>query len=143
MEKDIREKYNGILNQFLVKQKYNDLLKRKGDLRKRRFRILYEEINENENEIEWVLKIKEEIVEKKHRRTRIGDNDEKKPKKLIYDNSYLFRKEKKDKNLVIKKEVLDILQAEYYPKMNYENKYEHDFMTNIIKRKKLMSKLQE
>ena len=137
MEKDIREKYNGILNQFLVKQKYNDLLKRKGDFRKRRFRILYEEINENENEIEWVLKIKEEIVEKKHRRTRIGDNDEKKPKKLIYDNSYLFRKEKKDKNLVIKKEVLDILQAEYYPKMNYENKYEHDFMTNIIKRKKL------
>ena len=52
MEKDIREKYNGILNEFLVKQKYNDLLKRKGDFRKRRFRILYEEINENENEIE-------------------------------------------------------------------------------------------
>ena len=42
----------------------------------------------------------QEIIEKK-----------KEEKKLIYDNSYLFNKDKKDNDITIKKEVLDILNG--------------------------------
>ena len=44
-------------------------------------------------------------------------------KKLIYDNSYLFPKDKKEKNIAIKKEVLEILNSEQnLTRNNNENK---------------------
>ena len=119
LETDIKQKYYEILTKFLNQQQYKELIrynnndKFKGKKRK----ILYEEIKENENEIEWVLKIKEEpeIEDENNKNINIegnkDNNKNKKEKKLIYDNSYLFNKKENNKNIVIKKEVLDLLQT--------------------------------
>ena len=53
------------------------------------------------------LEKEQEIIEKK-----------KEEKKLIYDNSYLFNKDKKDNDITIKKEVLDILNGTNNSKTN-------------------------
>ena len=126
MEKEIKEKYNEIINKYLVKQQYKGLLKKKGKIKKRPLKILYEEKNEEEAEIEMQLNIKEKKQKESNDiGTKIEDNEEKEKdieeevennvkkkekKKLIYDNSYLFNKNKKENNIAIKKEVLDILQ---------------------------------
>ena len=129
MEKDIKEEYNAILNKYLMKQKYKDLTKKKDiKINKKKLKILYEETNEDENEteIEMKLKIKERKKKPENKsnyiRMKIEDSEEepekeeenqvqqKEEKKLIFDNSYLFNKNKKD-NIIIKQEVLDILNG--------------------------------
>ena len=66
------------------------------------------------------MKIEESEDEEKEKK----GNKEK--KELIYDNTYLFKKNKKVKNIAIKKEVLDILQS----KNNSSTKKEKE--NNII-----------
>ena len=141
MEKELKQKYNDIIIDYIIKQKYKELIKHKdnnnklrGDINKKLFKIVFEEIIENEGEITWILKLKEEKIIKnnKRKRTRIGYNyKEEKHKELIYDNSYLFKKNKKKKNIIIKQEVLDILQTEYSPGGTDKN----DFTFNIKSRK--------
>ena len=133
MEKEIKEKYREILGKYLMKQKYKDLTK-KNDVKKinkKRLKILYEQTNEDdeeETEVEMQLKIKERKKKgdkkKTYVKTKIIDSEEeelekeqeiiekkKEEKKLIYDNSYLFNKDKKENDVTIKKEVLDILNG--------------------------------
>lgn len=141
MEKELKQKYNNIIIDYIIKQKYKELIKHKdnndklrGDINKKLFKIVFEEIIENEGKITWILKLKEEKIIKnnKRKRTRIGYNyKEEKHKELIYDNSYLFKKNKKKKNIIIKQEVLDILQTEYSPGGIDKN----DFTFNIKSRK--------
>ena len=139
MEKEIKQKYNEILGEFIIKEKYRDLIKNKGRTNKnKKFKILYEEIIENEKEITWVLKIKKEkvIQKSKRRKTKIGyEFKEKNKKELIYDNSYLFNKDKKKKEVIIKKEVLDILQTEYSPEKI--KKKMDDYIVSIKTRKSI------
>ena len=109
-------------------------------------KILYEEIKENENEIEWVLKIKEEpeIEDENYKNINMEDNKDnnetKKEKKLIYDNSYLFNKKENNKNIVIKKEVLDLLQTENNPEIKIENENKFEYKPDLSKRKNLFKK---
>ena len=146
IEKEMKQKYNEILSKYLINQQVRGLIKKKKTLRRKRFNILNEEKDEeDEIEIEYKLKEKEEKKkEKVHVRMKIEDSEEELNEKetneevndipikkidkrqLIYDNSYLFNKDKKENNIAIKKEVLDILQNKN--KSNDNNK-------NIIKSK--------
>ena len=133
IEKEIKEKYREILSKYLIKQKYKDLTKKKDvtKINKKRLKILYEKTNEedeDEEEIEMQLKIKERKKKDKKKtyiKTKIEDSEEeeelekeqeiietkKEEKKIIFDNSYLFNKPKKENDVTIKKEVLDILNG--------------------------------
>ena len=137
-EKELKQKYNEMIVDYIIKLKYKELLKNnndnmstkiKGDINKRRFKIIFEEISEKEDEITWSLKIKEEkINENKNLKVK---KEKEKEKELIYDNSYLFKKNKKKKSFVIRKEVLDILETEYNPDEIKNN----DFIFNFKSRK--------
>ena len=122
--KEIKQKYNLIMNKYLMKQKLNNLTKNQKPnfkLNRKSFKILYEGNNITEGEIKKRSKKKEKKI---HIRTKIEDSEEEEEKenteeekekeenkKLIYDNSYLFNKNKKEKTVLIKKEVLDILNS--------------------------------
>ena len=128
--KEIKQKYNLIMNKYLMKQKYNNLIKnQKPNFKHNRksLKILYEGNNYNEvdsTQIKKKSKKKEKIL---HIRTKIEDSEDEEDekenteeekenednKKLIYDNSYLFNKDKnkKEKTILIKKEVLDIINS--------------------------------
>ena len=157
IEKELKEKYNQILNKYLMKQIKKDLLKKKENnkINKKNLKILYEENNEeeDEDEVEYKLKKKEKkIKEKKEEniyvKMKIEDSEEEEKeieknekkeeeKKLIYDNSYLFNKNEKEKNIAIKKEVLDILNSnQNFTDNNNENKKMNSNYNNDINRRR-------
>ena len=165
-EEDLKQKYNEILTRYLINQKYKGLVKEKKINKKKKLRNLYEEKieEENEEEIEHQLKIKErkklednnekikieesetkeKEEEQKEKRKIIlfEDKEEKEKKDLIYDNTYLFKKNKKDKNIVIKKEVLDILQNKNNSSLKKEKEriiqndnHNNNFVVRLAKRR--------
>ena len=170
LEKEIKEKYREILSKYLIKQKYKDLTKKKdiNKINKKRLKILYEKTNEedeDEEEVEMQLKIKERKKKDKKKtyiKTKIEDSEEeeelekeqeiietkKEEKKLIFDNSYLFNKHKKENDVAIKKEVLDILNGVNNSDTNEnegqasknENNYD-DLNINIQRRKSILKSI--
>ena len=130
--KEIKEKYDSIKNKYLMKQKYNNLTKNNNQkpnfkLNKKFFKFDFIENNSNNEEQFIESEPQINIEENKPQysndvRAEIenGEDEDKneKEKKLIYDNSYMFKKEKKEKKIKIKKEVLDILNL----KTNFNGK---------------------
>jgi len=117
LEKEIKEKYKEIKTKFLLEQKYKNLLKNKDiKLNRKILKILMEARNEeDEYEYDYIIKTKEKrknenIYSENHIKIDSSeDEDTEKTKRLIYDNSYLFKKDKDANEINIRQEVLDIL----------------------------------
>ena len=95
------------------------------------------ELEEKENK-----KLREKIALEEFENYKKYRERRKKNTQLIYDNSYLFRKEKiKKKDYKIRKEVEDILNKEYEEFQNHQNvRRKSRLMSLITKRKKLETK---
>ena len=124
--KEIKQKYDLIINKYLMNQKYKNLIKNNND-QKQNFKLSKKFIKfylkeNNSNKEEQLIESEHEINTEDNKpqysndvRTEIENseeedkNEKENDKKLIYDNSYMFKKEKKEKKIKIKKEVLDIL----------------------------------
>ena len=144
LEKDIKQKYNEILHKYITKKKHKALVKKK-EKNKKKLIMNYEE-NNNEDEFEVEVKLKEEKKEeKKYEKILIEsesesiEKEEKKEKvkenKLIYDN----KEKNKKHNIEIKKEVLDILNKKYNSDENKNEKLSENknyFTSNITPRNK-------
>ena len=140
--KEIKEKYDSIKNKYLMKQKYNNLTKNNNQkpnfkLNKKFFKFDFIENNSN-NEEQFIESEPQINIEEnkpqysKDVRVEIENsededkNEKENKKKLIYDNSYMFKKEKKEKKIEIKKEVLDFLNL----KTNFNRKNNEINITN-------------
>jgi hypothetical protein len=154
LEKEIKDKYNEIIGKYVMKQKYKDLLKHKDiKINRRKLKILMEENNEDDDEYEYIIKKKEK--KKKENKinsyipTKIESSEEESSeseiiakkissKKLIYDNSYLFKKDKEDIDIAIRPEVLAILRnTTGSNNINNNNNSEiNEHMSSITSRKK-------
>ena len=126
--KEIKEKYDLILNKYIMNQKYKNLTKINNQkpnfkLNKKFFKFYFKENNNNEErllESEHEINIEDnkppqysnDVRSEKENSESEEKNEKENIKKLIYDNSYMFKKEKKEKKIEIKKEVLDILNLE-------------------------------
>ena len=122
LEKEIKDKYNEIIGKYVMKQKYKDLLKHKDiKINRKKLKILMEANNEDDDEYEYIIKKKEK--KKKENKinsyipTKIESSEEESSeseiiakkissKKLIYDNSYLFKKDEEYSDIAIRPEVL-------------------------------------
>ena len=95
------------------------------------------ELEEKENK-----KLREKIALEEFENYKKYRERKKKNTQLIYDNSYLFRKEKiKKKDYKLRKEVEDILNKEYEEFQSHQNvRRESRLMSLITKRKKLETK---
>ena len=95
------------------------------------------ELEEKENK-----KLREKIALEEFENYKKYRERKKKSTQLIYDNSYLFRKEKiKKKDYKLRKEVEDILNKEYEEFQSHQNvRRESRLMSLITKRKKLETK---
>ena len=95
------------------------------------------ELEEKENK-----KLREKIALEEFENYKKYRERKKKNTQLIYDNSYLFRKEKiKKKDYKLRKEVEDILNKEYEEFQSHQNvRRKSRLMSLITKRKKLETK---
>ena len=95
------------------------------------------ELEEKENK-----KLREKIALEEFENYKKYRERKKKNTQLIYDNSYLFRKEKiKKKDYKLRKEVEDILNKEYEEFQSHQNvRRESRLISLITKRKKLETK---
>ena len=154
LEKEIKDKYNEIIGKYVMKQKYKDLLKHKDiKINRKKLKILMEANNEDDDEYEYIIKKKEK--KKKENKinsyipTKIESSEEESSeseiiakkissKKLIYDNSYLFKKDKEDSDIAIRPEVLAILRnTTGSNNINNNNNSEiNEHMSSITSRKK-------
>ena len=161
MENDIKQQYYEIINKYLMKQKYKNLTKDKKinvRFRRKSLKMLFQGKNENQDEtpeLKNKRKKKKKILNTDYVPTKIEDSEDEslsddssqssekeETKKLIYDNSYLFKKNKKEKKISIKNEVLDILNPNNKSNNNNNQKdinnasFEYNSMNNLHSRKK-------
>jgi len=161
MENDFKQQYYEIINKYLMKQKYKNLTKDKKinvRFRRKSLKMLFQGKNENQDEtpeLKNKRKKKKKILNTDYVPTKIEDSEDEslsddssqssekeETKKLIYDNSYLFKKNKKEKKISIKNEVLDILNPNNKSNNNNNQKdinnasFEYNNMNNLHSRKK-------
>ena len=127
-EKDLKEKYKQIIMKYIMKQMHKDLVKKRGSKKYERskIKVRYDNNKDNIENIENMIdsedldldQMNDEFTSKKEDDISIILNNEDKEEKeinkeldnamkLIYDNSYLFKRKKKD--IKIRDEVLEIL----------------------------------